>query len=56
MRLNDPRLQGLLHPLLVLTIPVSALVGGLSGHWWAGVLCLMTLGGGGIFVLLRRSR
>ncbi|HQW87307.1 MAG TPA: hypothetical protein PLH93_08990 [Flavobacteriales bacterium] len=56
MSINDPRHQGLIHPIIIVSVPLSVLIGWVSGAWWAGLLVLMALAGGGIFVLLRRSR
>ncbi|MBK6629441.1 MAG: hypothetical protein IPJ87_01355 [Flavobacteriales bacterium] len=56
MPINDPRLQGLIHPIIIASVPLSVLIGWTSGAWWAGLLVLMALAGGGIFALRRRSR
>lgn len=55
MPINDPRLRGLLHPIIIVSVPLSVLIGWTSGAWWTGPLVLMAVAGGGIFVLLRRS-
>lgn len=54
--MNAPRHQGLLHLIVIASVPLSVLLGWTSGAWWVGVLVLMALGGGGIFAVLRRSR